>query len=109
MISNVKPIASLALALGLALTSLPATGLAAPALDRHSARAGATTSAPSQQSDLAVALIDAWARMGDTLSAYQDATANEAFLHTSGLHGSRRISRIQSHSLPCHPPCTGHR
>jgi hypothetical protein len=103
-----RPIASLALALGLALTSLPATGLAAP-LELLSAHARATTSAQSQQSDVGVALINVWAHAGDTLSAYQDATANEAFLRTSALHGSRTISRIQSHSLPCHPPCAGHR
>jgi hypothetical protein len=101
---NSRRIASVALALGLGLASLPASGLAAPITDPRLRVVSHTTPAwaQSNSADPGVALIEAWAYVGDTLTKRQEKVANESYLATSA-----RASRaaVQSKSVPCLSPC----
>ena len=85
---NTKRLASVLLTLGLGLTSMPATSWAAPmASESRISVSRQVTVAPwwSQGSsgDFGVLLLDVFASTADTLTAYQDALATEAYLGTA--------------------------
>jgi hypothetical protein len=80
--------ASLLAAVGLGLTTLPATGWAAPmALERPVTLYGVPTLAPllyqNASGDFTLTLLEAIGSMLDQLSAYQEAIASEASLPTA--------------------------
>jgi hypothetical protein len=83
-----RRLAALLLALGLELTSLPATGWAAPiSMERtatlSSLPIGAPLSNQTSSTDFGVSVLDIFAVVADRQSAYQDAVATEAFLATA--------------------------
>jgi hypothetical protein len=77
-----KRFATVLLALGLGLTSLPTASWAAPISFDGGANVRRATS-PSNSVDLGSLLLDYFAYVADTLTYYQDATANEAYLSTA--------------------------
>ncbi len=90
---NSKRLATVLLALGLGLTSLPATGWAAPISFESGAnvRRSATVAplwSQGTSGDFGLMLLDLFSSAADSLSYYQDAEAVEAYLGTA-----------------CDPPC----
>jgi hypothetical protein len=74
-----KRFAAVLLALGLGLASLPTASWAAPISFDSSANVRRSTS-QSNSGDLGSLLLDYFAYVADTLTYYQDAAANEAYL-----------------------------
>jgi hypothetical protein len=90
---NSKRLATVLLTLGLGLSSLPATGWAAPiSLDSGAYVSDTATFAlvwsPAPSGDFSLMLLDSFASVADSLTYYQDAAASEAYLGTA-----------------CDPPC----